>query len=80
MTRLRLDSHLREQKFKHSFQDSINPLTVVTKLNVQFISCCPLFTNQKSTLYSTLRSLDSKLFDSTDSLLTNILLFGDMEL
>ena len=36
MTRLCLGLiHLREHKFKHSFQDSINPL--VTKLNLQFI-------------------------------------------
>ena len=43
-TKLRFGlSRLREPKFKHSFQDSINPLsylhdvTVVTKLNLQFI-------------------------------------------
>ena len=70
MTRLPLGlSHLREHKFKYSFQDSINPyVTVVTKLNLQFIF--------SSTIFSTLRNLYSKLFDNIDSLLTNILLFG----
>ena len=46
------------------------------KLSLQFIlsSNCPLFTNERSTLISTLRNVDSKPFHNTDSLLTNILL------
>ena len=79
MTRLRLAlSHLLEHKFKHTFQDSIILyVTVVTKLNLQlFFLHCPLFTNERSTLLSTLRNLVSKLFDNADFLLTNILLFG----
>ena len=80
MTRLRLDlSHLCEHKFKHSFQDSINPLWnygYEVESTVHFFLDCPLFTNERSTLFSTLRNLDSKRFDNTDSLLTNILLFG----
>ena len=71
MTRLRSAlSHLRERKFKKSFQDSIYPLCkVVTKLNLYFIFP-----------FSTLRNLDGKLFDNTDSLLTIILLFGKVSL
>ena len=37
---------------------------------------CLSFTNEKSTFFSFLCNLDSKLLENTDSLLTNILLFG----
>ena len=75
MTRLRLGlSHLRLRKFKHSFQDWINALCncgYEVESTVHFFLHCPF-----STLFRTLRNLDSKLFDNTDSLLRNILLFG----
>ena len=80
MTRLGLGlSHLREHKFKHSFQDSINPLCncgYVAESTVHFFLHCPLFTNERSTLFSTLRNLDSEPFDNNDFLLTNILLIS----
>ena len=79
MKRLRLGlNHLREHKFKHSFQNSINPLCncgYEVESTAQFFLHCPLFTNEIRTLFNTLRNLDSRLFDNTDSLLTNILLF-----
>ena len=43
---------------------------------VHFFIHCPLFANERSALFSTLRSLDSKLYTNTNSLLTNIFLFG----
>ena len=80
MTRLGLGvSHLREHKFKHSFQDSINPLRncgCEVEFAVHLFLLCPLLKNERSTLFSTLCNLDSKLFDNTGSLLTNTLLFG----
>ena len=80
MTRLRLGlSHLREHKFKHSFQDLINLLCnfgYEVESTVRFFHHCRLFTNERSTLFSTSRNLDSKLFDNTDSFQINILLFG----
>ena len=78
MTRLRLGlSHLREYKFKLFKIRLILQVTVVVKLNLQFIFSlyCPLFTNERSTLFSTSHNLDSKLFDRY-SLLTKILLFS----
>ena len=56
-------SHLREHKFKYSFQESVNPL------------CNCFYEVKRSTVFSTLRNLDSKLFDNTNSLLTKMLLF-----
>ena len=80
MNRFRLGlSHLREHKFKHSFQDSIDPLcnyNYKVKSTIHFFLHCPLFTSAKITLFSTLHKVDSKLFDNTDSLLKNISIFG----
>ena len=73
-------SHLHKHKFKHSFQDSINPLCncgyeVEPAFHFFFLHCS-LFTNERRTLFGTLSNLGSKLFDNTYSCLTNILLFG----
>ena len=71
-------SHLREHKFKHSFQDTINPLCNQSK-NIEtathFFLHCHFFINERPTLLSTMRSLDSKLLDCTDYDLTQTLLF-----
>ena len=81
ITRLRLGlSHLREHKFKHSFQDTINPLCNCgqdIESATHFFRHCPFFINERRTLLSTIRSLDCKLLDFTDSDLTQMLLFGN---
>ena len=70
ITRLRLGlSHFREHKFKHSFQDTLNPLCNCDqdiKSTTHFFLHCPFFINERRTLLSTIRSLDSKLLDCTD--------------
>ena len=80
MTRLGLGlSHLPEHKFKQIFQSSINPLCncgYEVESTFHFFLHFSLFTNERSTLFSTLLNLDSKLLGNTDFLLTNILLFG----
>ena len=81
ITRLRLGlSHLREHKFKHSFQDTINPSCNCgqdTESATYFFLYCLFFINGRRTLLSTIRSLDSKLLDFTDYDLTQKLLFGN---
>ena len=81
ITRLRLGlSHLREHKFKHSFQDTLNPLCNCgqdIESTTHFFLHCPFFINERRTLLSTIRSLDSKLLDFTDYDLTQTLLFGN---
>ena len=80
-TRLRLGlSHLREHKFKHSFQDTTNPLWNCgqdIESSPHFFLHCPFFINERHTLLGTIRSLDSKLLDCTDYDLTQTLLFGN---
>ena len=83
ITRLRLGlSHLREHKFKHSFQDTINPLCNCDQdieSATHFFFDCPLFINERRTLLSTRRSLDSKLLDCTNYDLTQTLPFGNTQ-
>ena len=81
ITRLRLGlSHLREHKFKHSFQDTLNPLCNcgqdIESITYFFLQC-PFFITERRTLLSTICSLDSKLLDSNDYDLTQTLLFGN---
>ena len=79
ITRLRLGlSHLREHKFKHSFQDTLNPLCNCgqdIESTTHFFLHCPFFINERRTLLSTMHSFDSKLLDSTDYDLIQMLLF-----
>ena len=69
-------------QFSHdlnSFQDSINPLYncgYEVKSTVHFFLHYNLFTKERSTPFGSLRNLNSKLFENTDSTLTNILFFG----
>ena len=73
-------SHLREHKFKHSFQDSINPICNCgndVESPIHFFLHSPLYSNERCTLLNSLSKVDHKLLDSTDTSLTQILLFGN---
>ena len=72
-------SHLREYKFKHNSQDSINPLHNGghTESTTHFLHHCPLFINERSPFFSTCSSLDCNLLDNTDTALTQTLLCGN---
>ena len=79
ITRLRL-SHLREHKFKHSFQDTINPLSsckIDTGSTEQFLLHCPQFINERRTFLSTVGDINYKFLENTDSNLIKVLLFGN---
>ena len=74
LTRLRLGlSHLREHKFKHSFQDLLNPFESAS----HFLLRCPIYDNDRSSLLSTIRNIDCKLLEITNSSLTQTLLYGN---
>ena len=81
ITRIRLGlSHIRENKFKHSFQDTINPLCNCgqdIESSTKFFLHFPFFINERRILLTTVRSLDSKLLDCTDYDLTQTLIFGN---
>ena len=81
ITRLRLGlSHLREHKFKHSFQDIFNPLCscgIDIESTEHFLLHCPQFVNERRTLLSNVGNINYKLLENTDSNLTQTLLFGN---
>ena len=81
VTRLRLGlSHLWEHKFKHSFQDTLNPLCTCgldIETTSHYFLHCPLFHAERSTLLSNINEIDSAIFNKSESVVTHILLYGD---
>ena len=81
VTRLRLGlSHLREHKFKHSFQDFINPLCSCTwdvESAIHYFFHCPLFRIERHSLLKRISQIDNKLLDSNESNLIQHLPFDD---
>ena len=81
LTRLRLGlSHLREHKFKHIFQDSLNPLckcVAEVESTSHFLLIFPIYNNDWSSLLTTMSNIDCKLLEITDSSLTQMLIYGN---
>ena len=80
LTRLRLGlSHLREHKFKHNFQDSINPLCSCGE-NIEttehFFLHCQNFSYFRFTLLNSLANINPDLPNMDSKELTDILLYG----
>ena len=80
ITRLRLGlSHLQFHKFKHNFQDTLNPIcscgTVET--NIHYLLHCPIFSHEKLTPFNKLQSIDQNILSKGDSNISIVLLFGD---
>ena len=82
ITRLCLGlSYLREYKFKHNFQESLNLLCNCghgIESTTHFFLHCSLSLNERYTLLSTLSSIDCNLFNNTDFVLTQSLRFGNL--
>ena len=80
ITRLRLGlSHLCEHKFKHSFQDSLNPFCscgLDIESTAHFLLHCPTYIIERRTLLSTLVNIDNNLLDLCEPVLIRTLLFG----
>ena len=84
MTRLRVGfSHLKEQKFRHNFEDAINPLCSCENFvesTTHFFLHCNHFSNERLTLINKIKNIDKPIFDESDSLITYTLLFGEEKL
>ena len=71
LTRLRLGvSHLREYKFKHGFQDSLNPICscgndIETTL-AHFLLYYPHYSHESSTFLNTIKNINRHIFDKND--------------
>ena len=80
LTLLRLNFiHLRDDKFKHSFQDTINPLCTC-RLEEEtvnhFILHCPYYNNEPQILLASISSIQSSTLDHNDNNIAKILLYG----
>ena len=82
LSRLRLGlSHLREHKFKHSFQDSLNPFCFCGKGEVEtsshYLLYCSHYSNERLALLNAIKNIDMSILQQSDSKFTSVLLFGD---
>ena len=81
ITRLRVGmSHLREHKFKHNFQDCLNPICscgLDIESTSYFLLHSPTFNDKRYTLLSTLSNTDSTFLELTESSLSQTLLYDN---
>ena len=71
--------HLRVHKFKHSFQDSLNPFCscgLDIESTAHFLLRCPTYITERRTLLSTIENIDNNLLDLCEPVLIKTLLFG----
>ena len=81
LTWLRLGlSHLREQKFKHSFYDTLNPLCSCRKeveTTFHFLLSCLNYSGERLSLLSKIRNIIPNILQNTNSQITRFFLHGD---
>ena len=81
ITRLRLGfSHLREHKFKHNFQDMLNPhcsCSMEVESTSHYFLRCHFFDALWATFMNDLTNIDSDFPTLRDENLSNILLYGN---
>ena len=73
-------SHLHQHKFKHNFQDCLNPICscgLDIESTSHFLLHCPTFNDERYTLLSTLNNIHRKLLELTKSSLPQTLLLGN---
>ena len=80
LTRLRPGlSHLRDHKFKHNFQDTLNPICNcgedIETLCHYFLNCS-LYTNERLTLLNVIQDIDNSILEIADSHIVEVLLYG----
>ena len=81
ITRLRVGlSHLRGHKFKHSFQDALNSISSCNfdvESTFHYVFHCPTYNDKRNTLLSTIKNMDCRLLDLSETVLIEKLLFGN---
>ena len=83
LTRLRLNlSHLREHKFRHNFQYTLNPLCSCKNLETEttdhYLLRCDFYTNTRTTLLEKLVEIVGNIDNLSDDQLIFLLLYGDV--
>ena len=82
LTRLRLSlSNLRGRKFKHSFQDSSNPICVSgtdVETTTHHLHHCPLFSGERLIRTNNIQNIDNNILNLISSRFSEVLLlFGN---
>ena len=81
LTKLRLGlSHLRECKFKRTFQDALNTFWSCAKeveTTCQFLLSCPNYFDERLILLSKVRNNNPNILENTNSQITQFFLYGD---
>ena len=81
LTRLRLGlSHLRYHKFRHNFQDCINPICACgleMETTTHLFLHCPVFQSARQSLLTNIKKIDEIILKKHDKLITKTLLYGD---
>ena len=81
LTRLRLGlSHLNEQKFRHNFQNCLNPLCFCSSEiedTSHYLLHCQQFSNHRIDLMNSVKSVIINFESMTDNRKRDILLYGD---
>ena len=80
LTRLRVGfSHLKEHKFRHNFQDSIDPMCNCgsgIETTIHFFLHCANFNTQRQTLFDKIATIDTNILTENDDSIVSVLLFG----
>ena len=81
LTRLRIGfSHLKEHKFKHNFQDSVDPINSRgsgTETKINFFLHCANFNTQRQTLFDKIATIDVNILTENKDGYVKTLLFGE---
>ena len=80
LTRLRMGfSHLKKHKFKHNFQDLIDPMCSCNsgiETAIHFFLHCAKFNTQRQTLLDNIATIDANILTENEDSIVNTLLFG----
>ena len=80
LTRLRIGfSQLKEHKFRHNFQDSINPMCSCSndiETTIHFFLHFANFTTQRKTLFDKITTINANILAENKDSIINALLFG----
>ena len=76
-------NHLREDKFKHSFQDVLNPICSCgsnIETSCHYLISCPIFDAGQNTLLNNIRQIAPGILKLNLSQITYVLLYGNYSL
>ena len=81
LTRLRLGlSHLRDHKFKHIFQDLLNPICNCrndVETTTHYLLHCPVFFDERLILINNIWNINNNVLNLNDPRFSEMLLFGN---